>query len=153
MARKGRTKLEKLAARIELGAARTPAARYFRQHFSELAAALPARVNWTIMRDFLVGEGAIEPGTPVLTVKTAWHREKERAALVQARDRRQPSEKFPAEAPSPREQRIDALRDVLVEPPREKPTVTLRPARPADPSRPPDDDGSRLPRPVPRKGS
>jgi hypothetical protein len=153
VARKARTKLEKLAERIELGAARTPAARYFRQHFAELAAALPSRVNWTVMRDFLVSEGAIQPGTPVLTVKTAWHREKERAALVRAWDRRQSSVKSPAEEPPSREQRIEALGDALAEAPREKPTVTLRPARPANPSRPPDDDGSQLPKPVPRKGS
>ena len=152
MARKARTKLEKLAERIELGAARTPAARYFRQHFAELEAVLPSRVNWIVMRDFLVSEGAIEPGTPVLTVKTAWHREKERAGLMRSRNRPPPSVKSVAEAPSPRAQRIDALRDVLSEPPREKPTVTLRPARPADPSRPPDDDLSQLPKPVPRKG-
>ena len=153
MAGKARTKLEKLAERIELGAARTPAARYFRRHFAELEAALPSRVNWTVMRDFLVSEGAIEPGTPVLIVKTAWHREKERAGLLRSRVRPPPSLNSPAEAPPPRQQRIESLRDALVEVPREKPTVTLRPARPADPSRPPDDDGSQLPKPVPRKGS
>ena len=152
MARKARTKLEKLAERIELGTARTPAARYFRQHFKELAAALPSRVNWSVMRDFLVSEGAIDPGTAVLTVKTAWHREKERAALLRSRDRPHPSAKSAIEVPPPREPQIEALREALVEPPREKPIVTLRPARPADPSRPPDYDGSQLPKPVPRKG-
>jgi hypothetical protein len=147
VARKARTKLAKLAERIELGAARTPAARYFRQHFAELEAVLPSRMNWTVMRDFLVSEGAIAPGTPVLTVKTAWHREKEHAALVRARGPK-PSVK----SPPPPEPRMDELREALAEPPREKPTVTLRPARPADPSRPPDDDFSQLPKPVPRKG-
>ena len=153
MARKARTKLEKLAERIELGAARTPAARYFRRHFKELAAALPLRVNWTVMRDFLVSEGAIEPGTPVLTVKTAWHREKERAGLIRSRVRPPLSVKSPVDPSPPRQPRIEAVRDALVELPRQKPTVMLRPARPADPSRPPDDDGSQLPKPVPRKGS
>jgi len=152
VASKARTKLEKLAERIELGAARSPAARYFRKHFGELQAALPSRVNWTIMRDFLVSEGVVKPGTPVITIKTAWHREKDRAALLRSRERAA-SSKAVAEAPPPPEQLIAALRDAPVDAPRERPTVMLRPARLADPSRPPDDDGSQLPKPVPRKGS
>jgi hypothetical protein len=118
-------------------------------HADLSAELLPYRTNWKALADRLTTLGLRNTrGGPVTAAaaRKTWQRVR---AEIESKAGSQPR---PEESP-PRLNSVPTRSVPEPESPRPKPTIALRPARPADPSVPPDDDGSQLPKPVPRKGS
>jgi hypothetical protein len=128
--------------------------RWMRENHDQLAARLEGvRPNWLALAEIFDKAGLRDRSGKVAspdTVRSAWARVHKSVLELRAKRGR----KAPPPSPSAA-QSADTVPGATYphEPSTPRPKVNLTFAKPADPTVPPQDDGSRLPKPVERKGS